>query len=156
MKAKSIIVLIACVLLCEFAGVIGSVFTFSAIPTWYAGLEKPFFTPPSWLFAPVWLSLYFLMGIALYLVLKAKPKNKTPFIFFGIQLVLNVLWSIIFFGFKDTALAFAEIVLLWIAVFFTFLEFRKASKKASWLLLPYIIWVSIAACLNLGVLLLNP
>jgi tryptophan-rich sensory protein len=157
-KAKSILVLAACIVLCELAGIIGSIFTISAIPTWYAGLEKPFFTPPSWAFAPVWLSLYFLMGIALYLVLEAKPKNKTPFIAFGtfgIQLALNVLWSIIFFGLKNTALAFAEIILLWIAIFLTILEFHKVSKKSAWLLLPYILWVSIASALNLSVWLLN-
>ena len=100
---KKIFQIVVCVLLCQSAGLIGSFFTASTIPTWYAGLEKPFFNPPNWLFAPAWLTLYIIMGVSLYLVWqrrKDSPQSKKALILFGAQLGLNALWSIIFFGLK--------------------------------------------------------
>ncbi|MDD5163186.1 MAG: tryptophan-rich sensory protein [Candidatus ainarchaeum sp.] len=147
--------LIASILLCEAIGVIGSFFTFPAIGAWYAALQKPFFSPPNWLFGPVWTILFALMGISLYLALE-KGLTKKAIVFFGIQLILNLAWSILFFGFHSPMIAFAEIIFLWIAIAATILEFRKTSQKAAWLLTPYILWVSFAAILNYAVWALNP
>jgi tryptophan-rich sensory protein len=150
--------LLAAILLCEAAGIIGSVFTMPAIGTWYASLQKPFFNPPNWLFAPAWAILFALMGIALYLVWEKGFKEKSVKIatkIFGMQLALNVLWSVWFFGLKSPLFAFFEIILLWIIIFATIWQFNKVSKKAAFLLIPYIAWVSFAAALNFAVWLLN-
>jgi len=150
--------LVAFVMLCELAGVIGSIFTISSIPTWYAVLRKPWFTPPNWLFGPIWLTLYFLMGISLYLVFESKrnkAKEKPALWAFGIQLFLNVLWSVLFFGMHYLLYGFIEIVLLWISIAVTIILFFKVSKVAAYLLLPYILWVTIAALLNYYVFILN-
>lgn len=159
MKIRNPLKLAAAVMLCELAGAIGSLFTFSAIPSWYSTLNKPFFSPPNWVFAPVWITLYALMGIALYLVWEKgleKKKVKTAAIVFLIQLSLNSLWSILFFGLKSPFYAFFEIVLLWIAIAFTIMKFREVDARAAWLLIPYILWVSFAAILNFSVWTLNP
>ncbi len=147
--------LIGCILGCELAGIIGSIFTFSSISTWYALLEKPFFTPPAWVFGPAWTILYALMGIALYLVWE---KGITPkaMEFFGIQLTLNIVWSVLFFGLKNPLLAFIEIIGLWISILVTIIEFQRISSKAAWLLAPYLGWVTFAAVLNFFVWQLNP
>lgn len=150
--------LVAFVVLCELAGVIGSIFTISSIPTWYAVLRKPWFTPPNWLFGPIWLTLYFLMGISLYLVFenkRNKAKEKPALWAFGVQLFLNVLWSVLFFGMHYMFYGFIEIVLLWISIAVTIILFFKVSKVAAYLLLPYILWVTIAALLNYYVFILN-
>ncbi len=157
MKVKRLIGFIVAIIVCELAGIIGSVFTAPSIPTWYASLTKPFFNPPSFLFAPVWTLLYALMGIALYLVWekRKKIKNKLALILFFFQLILNTLWSILFFGFHNPFLAFAEIILLWIVLLATIIKFYPISKKAAWLLIPYILWVSFASILNFAIFLLN-
>ncbi len=149
--------LIGCVLLCEFAGVIGSVFTFSQIAGWYVSLNKPFFTPPDWVFGPVWLTLYALMGIALYLAWQSGggKKLKQALQVFGLQLALNALWSIIFFGAESIFFGLVVIVLLWLAILWTITKFWRIDEKAGWLLVPYIVWVTIATALNAGVWLLN-
>jgi len=150
--------LVAFVVLCELAGVIGSIFTISSIPIWYAVLRKPWFTPPNWLFGPIWLTLYFLMGISFYLVFenrRNKAKEKPALWAFGIQLFLNVLWSVLFFGMHYLLYGFIEIVLLWISIAVTIILFFKISKAAAYLLLPYILWVTIAASLNYYVFILN-
>jgi len=155
---RNLSALVAFVVLCELAGVIGSIFTISSIPTWYAVLRKPWFTPPNWLFGPIWLTLYFLMGISLYLVFenkKNKAKEKPALWAFGIQLFLNVLWSVLFFGMHYLLYGFIEIVLLWISIAVTIILFFKVSKVAAYLLLPYILWVTIAASLNYYVFILN-
>jgi len=124
----------------------------------YAVLRKPWFTPPNWLFGPIWLTLYFLMGISLYLVFenkRNKAKEKPALWAFGVQLFLNVLWSILFFGMHYLLYGFVEIVLLWISIAVTTLLFFRVSKAAAYLLLPYILWVTIAASLNYYVFLLN-
>jgi benzodiazapine receptor len=151
--------LLACVLLCQLAGVIGSVFTASSLENWYLLLEKPAFAPPSWVFFPAWVILYTLMGISLYLVWERGSQGqeiKMGLLIFGIQLGLNVLWSFLFFGLKSPYYAFVEIVLLWLAIFLTILKFRKISKTASYLLFPYILWVSFAMLLNYYIWILNP
>lgn len=151
--------LVISIVICQLAGVIGSFFTSSSISTWYAALNKPGFNPPNWLFGPVWIMLYFLMGVSLYLVWESKIKikeRKTALALFGIQLALNALWSIIFFGLKSPILALIELTILWFVVLFTILKFYKISKPAAYILIPYIAWVSFALILNFSIVVLNP
>ncbi len=147
--------LVASVAVCEAAGIIGSVFTISAIPSWYATLLKPWFTPPNWLFAPVWLTLYFLMGITLYLLWGKRRQSSAPLMSFGIQLVLNVAWSIVFFGAHELFYGFVVIAALWLAILATMALSYRLSKTAVSLLIPYIVWVTIASALNYYVWVLN-
>jgi len=149
--------LLSSVVICLAAGFIGSIFTTPSIPTWYASLIKPVISPPNYLFAPVWTILYILMGIALFLVWTAKGKDKTKsaLIFFFVQLGLNSLWSILFFGLKMPLLAFLEIIVLWIFILLTMLKFFKIKKAAGWLLAPYLAWVSFASILNFLIFWLN-
>jgi len=157
-KNVNIFKLLVCVLFCQLSGVIGSIFTSSSLEDWYFLLEKPPFNPPSWVFFPVWTALYTLMGISLYLVLEKGLQNsevKKGVLIFGIQLGLNSLWSFLFFGLKSPYYAFIEIIFLWLAILLTILQFRTISKTASYLLIPYIIWVSFAALLNYYLWILN-
>ncbi|MBN2458512.1 tryptophan-rich sensory protein [Candidatus Woesearchaeota archaeon] len=136
------------------ASFIGGLFTASSVSTWYVTLAKPSFNPPSWLFGPVWTMLYLLMGISLYLVWITKY-DKTSFMLFGIQLFLNALWSILFFGVKTPMYAFIEIILLWVAILMTAIYFYKINKISAYLLIPYLLWVSFAAVLNFSICILN-
>lgn len=138
--------------ICLGAGILGSFFTFSAIPTWYQTLNKPSFSPPNWIFGPVWTVLYILMGISLFLVWQ---KKKVPTIFW-VQLTLNAFWSIVFFGLRNPLLALVDIAALWIAIVLTIKAFNKINKLAAQLLYPYLAWVSFATILNLAIVLLNP
>ena len=158
MRIRKPVALIVFIILCEAAGLFGSLFTFSSIPTWYASLIKPSFNPPAWLFGPVWTILYFLMGVSAYLIYEKgfkKSNAKTALYVFGVQLVLNILWTISFFGLKSISLGFATIILLWIAIIGTIIAFLKIRKSAGILLLPYILWVTFAALLNYYILILN-
>lgn len=142
----------------EFAGIIGSVFTAPAIPVWYASLVKPALNPPSWVFGPVWTTLYALMGIAAFLVWKKGLDRKNVRIALGAfigQLILNTLWSILFFGLQSLGGALVEIVFLWLAILATIIAFFNISKTAAWLLAPYLLWVSFAAYLNFALWTLN-
>jgi len=142
--------------ICQMAGVVGSFFTASSIATWYAALNKPAFSPPNWLFGPAWIILYFLMGVSLYIVWESRAKGKkTALAFFSAQLALNALWPVIFFGLKSPLLAFIVIIALWLAILLTILKFYRISGKAAYLLMPYILWVSFAAILNLAIVFLN-
>jgi tryptophan-rich sensory protein len=155
---KKWIKFIASILICQIAGIIGSIFTTSSIITWYVRLNKPWFTPPNWLFGPVWITLYILMGISLYLIWNKNleiRKIKTPLILFFVQLTLNALWSLIFFGLQSKFYGLIEIIILWISITFTIFSFSRVSKKAAMLLVPYIAWVSIATLLNYYVWILN-
>jgi len=158
MKKQNLLRLIAAVVFCEAAGALGAVFTVPAIATWYTSLNKPAFTPPNWVFGPVWTTLFALMGIALYLVwskgLKEK-KVKTAVWVFAAQFALNLLWSFLFFSLRQPLLAFAEIILLWIAIAATIIKFYPISRKAGLLLLPYLAWVTVASALNYFVWALN-
>lgn len=139
------------------AGGIGSIFTISQIENWYLELSKPIFTPPNWVFGPVWNILYLLMGVALYLVLTSK-KSKTRALglkIFYAQLGLNALWSIVFFGMQNIFLGLVVILMLWGTIFMTIRTFMKINLTAGGLLLPYIVWVTIATFLNVGILILN-
>ena len=158
MSGIDIVKLIVSIVACEGAGGIGAIFTTPAITTWYAGLRKPTFTPPNSVFGPVWITLYLLMGIALFLVWReglGQEGATTAFILFWVQLVLNLLWSVIFFGFKSLLGGMVVIILLWAAILANIIVFFGVSPIAGGLLIPYIIWVSIAANLNAQVWRLN-
>jgi len=158
MHKRVIIKLIVSLLICQLAGFVGSLFTTPSIPTWYASLAKPSFTPPNWIFSPVWISLYVLMGISLFLLWEKTlhyPGVKTAIVWFAVQLGLNMLWSILFFGLKSPFLALIGIIVLWIAIFLTILKSFRVIKLAGVLLVPYLIWVSFAAGLNYSIWTLN-
>lgn len=157
-KVNDIFRLIISIIICLSAGFIGSIFTISSIPIWYATLNKPFFTPPNWLFAPVWTSLYILMGISVFLVWKKGLKEqqvKGAVIIFAVQLIFNALWPVIFFGLKSPPAGFVVIIILWVAILLTIRSFFRISKTAGLLLVPYLLWTSFAAILNLSILILN-
>ena len=149
--------LIICIILCELFGSIGSIFTMPAIGSWYATLVKPEWTPPNWLFGPVWITLFALMGIALYIVWQksSKKNQKTAISVFGIQFGLNIVWSLLFFGLKNPLAGFVEIIMLWIAILINIIVFYRIDKRAGYVLIPYLVWVTIASVLNYSVWMLN-
>ena len=151
--------LIICVIACQLAGLVGSIFTMKSIPTWYAALQKPPFTPPNWLFGPAWVTLYLLMAVAAFLVWRKGLGDRQvgwALITFLIQLVLNALWSVVFFGLRSPFGGVIVIVGLWVAILFTIIRFFRTSIASGALLLPYISWVSFATTLNVSIWLLNP
>ncbi len=155
---KRAIGLAVSVVICELAGIIGSLFTAPSIPGWHAGLAKPSFNPPNWIFGPVWTALYAMMGVGVYLVYEKGPKNrvvKRALAVFAAQLLLNALWSIVFFGAHMILAAAVVIVLLWVGILASIVLFRPISKAAAWLLVPYILWVSFATVLNISLYVLN-
>jgi len=145
------------IVIAQAAGIIGSVFTVSSVRGWYTTLVKPALNPPSWVFGPVWTTLYTLMGIASYLVWRkiGPPGAKLALTMYGVQLGLNALWSIIFFGLKQPGLAFAEIIVLLIFIIITTVLFWRISHVAGALMIPYIVWVSFASYLNFALWRLN-
>jgi translocator protein len=156
-KIKNLPVYLLSIIICQLAGIIGSFSTMSSVKGWYQTINKASFNPPSWVFAPAWTTLFTLMGIAagiIWLSEKNEARKKALTVFV-VQLVLNTLWSIIFFGMKNPPLAFIEIIVLWLAILYTIILFRKINKKAALLLIPYILWVSFATVLTLSVILLN-
>jgi translocator protein len=158
MKKEDILKLLGSVMLCEGFGVFGSIFTVQSIPTWYADLIKPSFNPPDCVFAPVWITLYFLMGVSLFLVIRGGVRNskvREAVLLFFTQLALNVLWTAIFFGLRAPLAALIEIVLLFLAISVTAIRFYTISRLAGILLIPYLVWVGFAAVLNLSILILN-
>ena len=158
MDVKDVLKILASIFVCQLAGLIGALATSASIQTWYVTLNKPFFTPPNWLFAPVWLTLYTLMGISLFLVWRLgvqDPRMKIALALFGVQLLLNAFWSIAFFGLRSPLAGLIVILMLWIAIAATIVKFLPLSKPAGLLLIPYILWVTIAAALNLAIVLLN-
>lgn len=139
-------------------GAISGYFTSSGVNGWYAVANKPWFNPPNWIFAPVWTSLYILMGIALFLVWKSDAATSTKqaaIALFAVQLTLNFFWSIIFFKLQQPGWAFAEIIMMWVMILLTIFSFGKISSTAAWLLVPYISWVSFASVLNYSIWRLN-
>lgn len=144
--------LLLCILITEGVGILGSLFTASSVKNWYVtDIVKSPLNPPSWVFAPVWTILFILMGIALYLVWH----KKNNLFWFWVQLFLNLLWSILFFGLRSPTLAFYEILILWFAILMTIIKFRQYNKTASILLWPYLAWVSFASYLTYSVMILN-
>ena len=153
-----ILKLVISVLVCQLAGFVGSIFTRVSVSSWYVSLSKPSFTPPSWVFGPVWITLYALIGISAFLVWSKEFNNrevKAALIIFGIQLILNAFWSAAFFGLRSPLAGLIVIVILWLAILVTILRFLNISTAAGLLLVPYILWVSFATVLNLSIFLLN-
>lgn len=149
---------IVSILICQAAGLIGAVFTTPNIATWYVGIVRPAFNPPNWIFAPVWTTLFILMGISLYLVWEKgldRRNARMAVSVFGVQLILNILWSVLFFGFQNPLLGLVEIIVLWVAILVSIVLFYRISKTGAYLLIPYILWVSFAAFLNYNIYILN-
>jgi len=150
--------LIVCLALPQLAGLVGSVFTTSAIPTWYADLVKPSFSPPNWIFGPAWVLLYILMGISVYLIWQRIEENKKArrmMWLFWIHLFFNAIWSIIFFGLQNPGLAFINIIIIWLFIIALIIKFWKINRWATYLLIPYLLWVSFAGALNYFIWHLN-
>ena len=147
------------VFVCLIVGYVSGMVTRASITTWYPTLVKPSFNPPNWIFAPVWTSLYIMMGIAAGLIWNQITTHKEAvtkaFQFFVMQLVLNALWSYLFFGLHNLMLATIEVVLLWLMIFETYTQFVKINKTASNLMLPYLAWVSFASVLTASIWWLN-
>ena len=146
------------ILITEGAGGIGSVFTYGSIPTWYASLAKTAITPPNWLFAPMWITLFLLMGFAFYFIWAKLGQEKNislPITLFSVQLILNVLWSMLFFWLHSLLFGAIEIVFLWFFIAATAIEFHSIDRKAAYLLFPYLSWVTVATMLNITILFAN-
>lgn len=154
---RQVLVLILIILICFGVAWIGSSATMPSIPNWYASLRKPNWTPPNWLFSPVWTFLYLSMAVAAWLVWRRAGLlgAALPLALFGIQLGLNLAWSIIFFGLKNIGLAMVDIVLLWLAIAATTFAFWRVSVLAGWLFVPYLAWVTFAAVLNFSIWNMN-
>jgi len=155
---KKVLRFIISIIICQSAGIFGSLFTFEAVPDWYITLEKPFFAPPNWIFGPVWIILYFLMGVSFYIVWKDELKSKTRYVFFvvfGIQLILNALWSLLFFGLRSPLLGLIDILILDVILVVTIFYAKRVSKYAAMLLIPYMVWIIIASVLNYAIMVLN-
>lgn len=152
---KILTVVVTCLAIGYFSGTV----TRSAILDWYPTLIKPVFNPPNWIFAPVWSTLYIMMGIAAGLVWDRmdgdKEVVKKALILFAMQLALNALWSYLFFGLRNPMLAGLEIIVLWLMIYETYIHFAKINKIAGYLFLPYLAWVSFAAVLNGSIWWLN-
>jgi len=153
-KVPEILKIFGFVILCLVIGVIGGLFTKTGPGAWYSNLHKPSFNPPNWIFGPVWTVLYILMGIALYFAVKNKVGSKAIKIF-AIQLLLNLLWSVLFFGLNNTLLASIEVIILLGFIFWTIKAFYDKSKVSSYLLIPYALWSSFATILTLAIFVLN-
>jgi len=175
MNKNNLIKIFTSIIICELAGVVGSIFTMPSIKGWYVTLNKPGFNPPNWIFGPVWTTLFVLMGISFYLVWSkgfvAKQHSKAlkawnpwsqklwtgswqkinVISIFSLQLILNILWSVIFFGLHQPGIAFFELLMLWFAVLYTIINFYRISKPASHLLIPYILWITFAGFLNYSI-----
>ncbi len=154
---KNLLKLIGLIFVCFLPGIIGGFFTANNLYPWFSLLIKPSFSPPSWIFSPVWTVLYILMGISLYLISKSyNSKDKIRgIVFFSIQLFLNGLWSIVFFGLHQILLAFVVIIALLAFIILSIVQFYKISKLAAYILIPYLLWVSFASVLNFSLYLLN-
>lgn len=155
---KSILKLIISIAICQLAGFVGAIFTINSIQNWYRFLNQPSFRPPNWLFGPVWTTLYTLMGISLYWIWIKGVKKKEirdALKLFTIQLVLNASWSIVFFGLHNILLSLVNIIALWILIVMVMIKFYGIDRKASLILLPYLVWVSFATILNYNIFLLN-
>ena len=144
------------VLVCFLAAGLGSLFTVASVESWYTGLAKPSWTPPAWVFGPVWTALYAMMAVAGWLAWRRPDSARRAALrWFGIQLLLNVGWSAIFFGLQMPGLAFLEILALWLAIAATLMTSARVSRLAGVLLAPYLSWVSFAAALNFAIWRLN-
>lgn len=156
-RTRSLVALVGFLVLSFAASALGGLATGPAIPDWYQSLEKPAWTPPDAAFGPVWTLLYIAMAVAAWLVWKRGgwAAHRTALTLWVVQLVLNSLWSILFFGLRNPALALGEIGLLWLAILATLIAFWRVSRPAGWLMVPYLAWVSYASALNFAIWSLN-
>ena len=157
MNTSQIMKLVASLLLPLGLGAIAGMFTAKAVPEWYASLNRPSFSPPNWLFGPVWTALYILMGISFFLIWKTdagKDRNLAILVFL-MQLLLNFGWSFIFFYFKMIGAALLEIIVLWISIIILLILFYRVRPLTAWMNIPYAIWVTFAAILNAAYYFLN-
>jgi tryptophan-rich sensory protein len=153
---KKVLYNLLSIALCESVGLSGGLITASSVSTWYTTLRKPSINPPSWVFGPVWTTLYALMGIAVTMVAEKRKKGTTSaIILFGSQLMLNFLWTLLFFGLRSPFAAFIEIIVLYVFILLTTITFWRVSKKSALLMIPYLLWVSFAFVLNFKVWRLN-
>jgi translocator protein len=145
------------VVVCLAVAGIGALFTNSSVKTWYPQLHRPEWTPPNWIFGPVWTTLYLMMAFSAWLIWRGSSWSAARFalLLFAIQLVLNMLWSAVFFGMRRIGPAFAEILLLWMMIIATTVAFYSLSLLAAWLLIPYIAWVGLASYLNFRIWQMN-
>jgi tryptophan-rich sensory protein len=157
LKISHIIKLIISILLPLSVGAIAGMFTSQAVPIWYASLNRPSFSPPNWVFGPVWTSLYILLGISFFLIWKENPSRERNLAIkvFSIQMLLNLAWSFLFFYFNLIGVALIEIILLWISIAAMIYLFYKIKPLAAYLNIPYLLWVSFATILNAGYYFLN-
>jgi len=158
MKIQNPKLLAISILICQGAGVFGSFFTAPSVKTWYTTLNKPSFNPPNWLFAPVWTTLFLLMGVALYLVWQKSKRNKEVkkvLKIFWLHLALNIAWSFLFFGLKNPLAGLIGIIFLWGMIAYLIIAFKRINKWSGWLLFPYFLWVTFAAFLNFSIWQLN-
>ena len=156
---KEILRLIVSIVIVFLVGAVGTVYTLKEITTWYVALAKPSWTPPNWTFGPIWTTLYILIGISLYLVWREgldRRDVRIALLVFAVQLILNVVWSLVFFGTHNIFGGLVLVILLWISILANIVVFYRISKPAGLILIPYLIWVSIASYLNYSVFLLNP
>ena len=159
MGRNDLLKLILCIIICEGLGSSGSIFTSMSVSTWYSTLVKPWFAPPGGVIAVIWTVLFMLMGISLFLVWReglGRPRVKAAIYIFAAQFVVNIAWSAAFFGMRSPLNGLIVIVLLWLMILLTIIKFWRVSKNAALLLVPYILWVSIAMFLNYSILVLNP
>ena len=148
--------IIVCVLLCAGLGFASGFSTINEITGWYAGIEKPAWNPPNWIFSPVWTTLYILMGVAAGIIWhsNSEEKNKALLLFI-LQFLFNLAWSFIFFSQHRIGLAFAEIIVMFVLIVLTSISFYRIKPVAAYLMIPYIIWVLFATCLNGAIWILN-
>ncbi len=149
------LVLAGLILLCLVTGMIGGMVSAGAIEGWYRTLAKPSWNPPDWVFGPVWTTLYVMMAVAAWLVWRTRDRVAPAMALFFVQLGLNLLWSLLFFGARSPGLALVEVVFLWTSVLLTMLAFFGRQSTAGWLFVPYLAWVSFAAILNAAIWMMN-
>jgi translocator protein len=156
-KRSDITKLVIAILIPLALGAIAGRFTAQAVPDWFASLNRPSFSPPNWIFGPVWTVLYILLGISLFLIWKqipSKQRNNALWIF-SLQMFLNFIWSFVFFYFHQIGLALIVIIGLWISIIFMLISFYKIKPLAAYLNMPYLLWVTFASVLNAGYFILN-
>ena len=152
-RSRPGLVLCGFLAVCLGAGALGGIATTQSVATWYPTLAKPSWTPPGWLFAPVWTALYIAMAVAGWRVWRRVGGRALTS--FAVQLALNVAWSFLFFGLRQPVLGMIDITALWLAIVVTLASFRKVDGPAAWLLVPYLGWVTFASALNLAIALRN-
>ncbi len=155
-RSRDLLALLALVLLCAAVAAVGGGATASSLPLWYAGLHKPSFNPPNWIFGPVWSLLYLMMAVAAWRVWRRHQAGRYPALaLWGVQLGLNLAWSLIFFGLRAPGPALIDLTLLLVAIAATGVAFLRCDRAAAWMLAPYFAWCCFAFALNFEIWRLN-